>query len=162
MEYELLISLISLMLTITLAIYVYRVERRLGLITEAIKSKSIMKVVNTLKMGKRLRKRYMIFEVISEKEINSGLLEYEIRASFRRLFGELHLARAALALQYFNSKSSIGVIKHSHIYRYKLLASLGVVRKVGDFKVMIIPLRITGTLKKALEYVKVKEGSIKK
>lgn len=161
MEFELLISLTSLILVTTLAVYVYRIHRRLNILIHAVRGKSVVKVLSALRMSKKRRKRYMVFEVISDKEINSGLLDYEVRAAFRKLFGELHLARAAIAIQYFNSKTNMGVIKYSHLYKYKLLTSLGVVRKVGDVKVNIIPLKTTGTLRKALKYVKAKESFIK-
>lgn len=160
MQFELLISLISLMLVATLFVYVYRVSRKLGLLLQAVSGKTIAKMLTALKSGGRRRKRYMVFELVSSKEVSTGLLEYEVRAAFRKLFGDVHLARAALSIQYFNNQLSIGIIKYSHTYRCKVLAALGVTRRVGDAKVMVIPLRTTGSLRKALRYVKKKEAGI--
>lgn len=160
MQFELLISLISLMLVATLFIYVYRVSRRLGLLLQAVKGRTIAKMLTALKSGGRRRKRYMIFELVSSKEVSAGLLEYEVRAAFRKLFGEVHLARAALSIQYFNNQLNIGVIKYSHTYKYKVLAALGVTKRIGDAKVMVIPLRTTGSLRRALKYIKKKEAGM--
>ncbi|MEM1601177.1 MAG: Rpp14/Pop5 family protein [Sulfolobales archaeon] len=160
MQFELLISLISLMLVVTLFIYVYRVSRKLGLLLQAVRGRTIAKMLATLKSGGRRRKRYMVFELVSSKEVSAGLLEYEVRSAFKKLFGEVHLARAALSIQYFNNQLNIGVIKYSHTYRYKVLAALGVTRRVGDAKVMVIPLRTTGSLRRALRYVKKMEVGV--
>lgn len=161
MEFELIISLISLVVALTLAVYMYRMDRRLKMLTNAVSSKLIIKVLNTLKSKRRLRKRYMVFEVLSNKRVGKGDLEHEIRNTFKKIFGDIQLARASISLTYYDENLSIGVIKFTHIYKYKVLASLGVIKNVGDTKVLIIPLRTTGSLRKALKYIKDKEQFIK-
>ncbi len=162
MQAELLLSLISIILAAMLAVYVYRMSRKLSLLLQAVNSKTLAKMLATLKRSGRRRKRYMIFEVVSDKEVSAGLLEYEVRAVFRKLFGDMHLARASLSIQYFDNRLNVGIIKFSHLYRHKTLAALGVMRTVGDAKVMIIPLRTTGSLRKALKYVKSREVTVRK
>ncbi len=160
--FELIISLISLTLAVMLAVYTYRVSRKLELLLNAVRGKTIAKMITALRVRRKRRKRYMVFELMSDREVSAGLLEYEIRNTFKKLFGEVHLVRAALAVQYFNNQSNIGVIKYSHMYRYKVLAVLGVVRRVGDAKVMAVPLRTTSSLKRALKYVRSVELSMRK
>ncbi len=157
-----MISLISLVVVLTLAIYMYRVDRKLKMLTNAVSSKLIIKVLNTLKSKRKLRKRYIVFEVLSSKSVGKGELEQEVRNTFKKIFGDIHLARASISLSYYDENLNIGVIKFTHIYKYKVLASLGVVKSVRDTKVLIIPLRITGSLRKALKYIKDKEQFIKR
>lgn len=162
MEFELTISLISLTLAIMLAIYTYRMGRKLELLLNAVNSKAVVKALTALRARRKPRRRYMVFELISDREVSAGLLEYEVRNTFKKLFGEVHLARAALTIQYFNNQLNIGIIKYSHMYRYKVLAVLGVMRKVGDVRVVTIPLRTTSSLKKALKYVRSMEASMRR
>ena len=54
MEFELVISLISLVVALTLAVYTYRMDRRLKMLTNAVSSKLIIKVLNTLKSKRGL------------------------------------------------------------------------------------------------------------
>jgi len=154
MDISFMLSLFSLVLSISIALFLYVLYRRISLLFQVINSKSAMKIIKALKSRRKLRKRYMIFEVISDGDVDKNLLENEIRNSFNGMFGKIHLARASISIPYYDSKLKVGVLKFTHMYRYKVLATLGLVRNVGNVKVFLIPIRTTGTLKKTLKYLK--------
>jgi len=158
MDINFVLSLSSLILSVSLALFIYVLYRRISLILQAINGKAVEKVIKAVKNSRKLRKRYMIFEVISDKDIDKNLLEDSIRNSFNSMFGKVHLARASLTIPYYDSKLRIGVLKFTHVYKYKVLTTLGIVRSVGNAKVLLVPIRTTGTLKKALKYLKSKSS----
>jgi len=158
MDINFVLSLSSLILSVSLALFIYVLYRRISLILQAVNGKAVEKVIKAVKSSRKLRKRYMIFEVISDKDIDKNLLEDSIRNSFSSMFGKVHLARASLTIPYYDSKLRIGVLKFTHVYKYKVLTTLGIVRSVGNAKVLLVPIRTTGTFKKALKYLKSKSS----
>ncbi len=148
-----LLSLIALTTSLVALLQFYKINSRIEALFQAISSKVILKVLRSRRLRKKLRKRYMVFEVISDGTPDKSSLESEIKGVFKNLFGEIHLTAASLAIQYYDSRLRMGILKFTHRYRYKVLAALGLVKRVGSVKVLIVPVRTTGTYKKALKYI---------
>lgn len=153
------IFLSTITVLLVLILFTYMLNRRVKLLYQAIGSKAVLKVLRSSALKRRLRKRYMIFEVLSEGYLRRDELEKELRSTFRNLFGELHLARSSLSIQYYDERLRIGILKYNHVYRFKVLVALGLIRRVGSLKTMLIPIRTTGTLRRALTYVRKKIGN---
>lgn len=153
MNFSDVVSLLAITISLVLIFSTYLLSRRVKLLYQAIGSKTILKVLRSSTLRRRLRRRYMIFEVLSEGYVGKDELERELRNKFKNLFGELHLTKSSLSIQYYDEKLRIGILRYNHVYRFKVLVALGLVRNVGSLKTMLIPIRTTGTLRKALTYV---------
>lgn len=153
-----IVSLSTIIVLLVLTSFMYVLNKKVKLLYQAINSKTILKVLRLSSLRRRLRKRYMIFEVLSDGYLRRDELEKELRNTFKNLFGELHLIRSSISIQYYDERLRIGVLKYNHVYKFKILVALGLVRRVGSSKTMLIPIRTTGTLRKALTYIKKKVG----
>lgn len=103
------------------------------------------------KLRRRRRRRYIAFIVVYEGEQPPSPQEVEraiIRAA-ERLAGQLTVALARLQLVYYDPERAAGILRASHDTKYLVLAALGLVRRIGDKRAVIIPVRTSGTIKRA-------------
>ena len=100
------------------------------------------------KTGK-LRKRYIVFAVISQTRYSKKDLSEAIRTTFKHLFGEAILVKADPYIVYYDPGVMRGVIRVSHIYKNHVLAVLSLIPRITGLDALIIPLKTTGTIKKA-------------
>jgi len=94
----------------------------------------------------RKRKRYIAFEIIAIKKINSKDLIVAIRESLLSLFGDYFSADAEIWLEYFNGRQ--GILRCNHTALNKVKIALTLVGKVKDCKVIPLILGVSGTIKK--------------
>ncbi|MBN2458086.1 ribonuclease P, partial [Candidatus Woesearchaeota archaeon] len=102
----------------------------------------------------REKKRYLAFEVISEKPItNPRLIATAINSSIAEILGGVALSRAGVIFlsEKFDVDKQVGLIKVNNRYLSQLRAALAVIKRVGDRKAMIRSLGASGILKKADE-----------
>ncbi|HIQ23550.1 MAG TPA: hypothetical protein EYH50_00695 [Pyrodictium delaneyi] len=103
------------------------------------------------KLRRRRRRRYIAFIIVYEGEQPPSPQEVEraiVRAA-ERLTGQLTVALARLQLVYYDPERAAGILRVSHDTKYLVLAALGLVRRIGDSRAVIIPVRTTGTIKRA-------------
>ncbi|MCD6084949.1 MAG: hypothetical protein J7J20_05350 [Desulfurococcales archaeon] len=162
----LVLSLVAILLSIFLLIKYLSIADRLRMFAVAINSKAVRRFLKAVeeKRSKRIRKRYLIFEVlVYGNEVNQWFslkgseVENAIKKSFRELFGSLALSRSGIALVYFSDRDMKGVMRFKAPYRTKLITALGYVKEVNGVRVLVIPLGISGTLKKALSKLRLKK-----
>jgi len=101
------------------------------------------------KTRRKLRKRYVVFAVLSEKKHSKNNVEKAIRSTFREYFGELLLIKCDPQLIYFDLERQRGVIRCTHLCKMQVLATLALIREIEHEKCLIVPIRVTGTIKKA-------------
>jgi len=100
------------------------------------------------------RKRYLIFQVLAENTLSKNDVEKVFNKVFNEFFGILGGGEANPKLVLYDDKSMRGVLRFVHTQRSKVLFALAMVSEVTDGKIGFIPLKITGTLRKAKEIVK--------
>ncbi len=164
-NYSLFVAIIvSLTLSIILLILVLRLYRDVRILNRkydslirSLNSKAIKSYLKSIEERKKrkVRKRYLIFEVIHEgnvKELNTSFLNKLIKDCYRELFGSLDISLSGIALVNYDNKIRKGIIRYRSGYRAKLLLTLA----LAQYKERIIlrPIRTTGTLRKALTYLK--------
>jgi len=98
---------------------------------------------------RKIRKRYIIFVILSGRNFTKKEIEDTVRETFTKYFGEQTLVKADPQLIYFEPSIQRGVIRTSHIYKDYVIASLGLIRKINDTPCLFIPLKTTGTIKRA-------------
>jgi len=103
------------------------------------------------KLRRKRRRRYIAFIVVVEsgKPPEPQEIEKAILDAVKKVGGEIMVADARPRLVYYDPLRGLGVISASHTTKYIVLAALGIVRRVGRRKVLVIPIRTTGTIKRA-------------
>lgn len=98
-------------------------------------------------------KRYIVFYVVLEQndpvKINVSDLETAIRNSVKELLGRLWLEIANPRIIMYLEDKKQGIISTNRAGYKAVLASLPLVKNVGNIPVLIVPKRTTGSLKKA-------------
>ncbi|MCZ7356497.1 MAG: ribonuclease P [Candidatus Methanoperedens sp.] len=97
----------------------------------------------------RDKKRYLAFEVASEQEITRQELVGEISNSMRSLFGDAGCSEINFGLMSFGG--IYGIIRCSKENTEKTRAALACINKVRGFRISILVLGISGTIKGAME-----------
>ena len=97
----------------------------------------------------RERKRYIKFKVFSEEKIVYSDLEQAILNTCLDFYGEFETSKISLWLikNLWNEKEQVGIIKCNHLAVPKVIVCLGLIRRLGDIRVFIKVLKISGTLK---------------
>ena len=88
-------------------------------------------------------------ELVSEKPLSADEVEKAIKALVREYLGVTGLASSGVSLVYYDKQRGRGVVRVSQEYRYQVLGLLGLLRRVGGSKVLVIPLAVTGSIKRA-------------
>ncbi len=104
-----------------------------------------MKTLPTL----RDKKRYIAFEIASGQTINRQQLFNEILTSFGSLFGDVGCSETALQLLSFDGK--YGIIRCAREKTRETRAALACINSIRGFRVSILVMGISGTIKGATE-----------
>jgi len=108
-----------------------------------------MKKPKTLKPTLRERNRYILFQVISEEPIVYCDLESAIWNTCLNFFGELGSSQMSLWIikNLYDEKKQIGVIRCNNKSVTKVLSALGLLNKLGDIRLTVKILKVSGTIK---------------
>jgi len=137
-----------LAITITLLVTLLRLKRLVNAYAALLKARE--KAVKV----KKLRKRYVVFATICEERVEFNELRDAVSSKFRELFSENVYYKASPQLVLFDENTQRGVYKVIHLYLDHFIATLGLVKSIGGKKCVVVPLRTTGTLKKARELMR--------
>lgn len=109
------------------------------------------KAIKGLMPSLREKKRYLVFEVLSEQPVKDRkAVNREILSSFLSLYGETGLAEAGiLTLPDFDEKSQKGIIKVSTKSVEKARTALMMVKSINSADAAVRTAFVSGTLKKA-------------
>ena len=100
------------------------------------------------------RKRYIVFQIVSEKPLRLEEVKSLIDGLIKETFGLIGSGNINAKLISYDEQSMKGIIRCVHTYKDAVLFALALASiKTGD-KINIIPLKTTGTLRKAREIVK--------
>ncbi|MBI2579518.1 MAG: ribonuclease P protein component 2 [Candidatus Aenigmarchaeota archaeon] len=107
----------------------------------------------TLPPSMRPKKRYIVFEVISEHPVEYGDLSNSVWSSLMDLTGEAGAsdARIWFISNLYDDKRQVGIIKCGNGAVESVRASLSLVQIVSESKCIVKVLGVTGTLKSAGE-----------
>ncbi|MFB6076280.1 MAG: Rpp14/Pop5 family protein [Candidatus Aenigmatarchaeota archaeon] len=99
----------------------------------------------------RERKRYIAFKVISDEEIEFGNLVSGLWHSLLNLMGEFETAKCNVWVvkDKWNDKKQIGLVKCNHNHVKHVRSALALIEMLGDIKVIIKTLGVSGTMRGA-------------
>lgn len=95
----------------------------------------------------RQKKRYVVYEYISEREISNEEVFKEIILSFKELYGKIILAKAGIKHIAFNEKKSI--LKINNKYVNELRVAMSQISEINNIKINLYTIGISGIIKKA-------------
>ncbi|MUM64452.1 ribonuclease P [Acidianus infernus] len=131
--------IIDFVLIIWLSILTYLILYRNNLYIRKIKNKKDIK-----------SKRYIVFYIISEdQKISQKNIEEAIRSAVKELLGSMWLEISNPRVIIYLNDSNEGIISTNRAGYKAVIASLPLVKAVDGKKVLIVPKRTTGSLKKA-------------
>ena len=114
-----------------------------------------MKRMKVLPLSLREKKRYIAFKVIHEEgeDFPQEDLISAIWNTFLDFYGEHGVSTLSLKVlkDLWREKSKVGVVRCNHISVWKVILGLGLISRLGDTKITIKILKISGTLKKIKE-----------
>jgi len=130
-----------------------RVSKRLAVIEKALAAALESYAAEEMleKLRRKRRRRYIVFYVVTEDGTPPPPEEVEkaIVKALEKLAGQLAVASSRIQLVYYVPEKAAGIIRASHDTKYLVLAALGLVRRIGGRRAIIIPVRTTGTIKTA-------------
>ncbi|MBR9683231.1 hypothetical protein GOV03_01705 [Candidatus Woesearchaeota archaeon] len=99
----------------------------------------------------RQKKRYIVFEVISDKKFSSTEIEKETHQALQTFMGQLGVAKAAPMFigKQFNPAKQRFVLKINHKHVDEAKAALTLIKKIKNTTVIIKSITTTGMIKKA-------------
>ncbi len=133
---------------IALVLYSKLVEKRIALLLYGLEKYTRVKSAVS-RLSQRPRRRYIVFEVVASSEISEEELAKALANTVRRVLGEAGYVESGIRLILYNKSTGRGILRVNSTYKYRILGILGLVRRVGDSKALIIPLGVTGSVKRA-------------
>lgn len=102
---------------------------------------------------KKPRKRYIVFSLVSEDKLSLESIDKAIRDTLIKYYGESIYGKASPRVILFDENTGRGILRVSHLFVDHAIATLGLVKEIEGKRCLIIPIRTTGTLRKAREYL---------
>ena len=95
------------------------------------------------------KKRYLVFEVLSEKKLSQDDIIDSINKACLEFMGVLHHGKAGILILKNQFSDNKGIIKVNNKYVDYLKASLMLIKEIRKTKVNVMVIGISGILKKA-------------
>ena len=128
----------------------FEARRARTLLEAAISSARLRDLSRVRKaLSRKPRRRYIVFTVISEGDLNEKRLQQEILRLSRKIIGSAGLANSGIQLIYFNPITRRGVLRVRAQYKNVALGILGLLREIDGEHVIVVPLITSGTIKRA-------------
>lgn len=142
----LILIVISLIISISSLIITIRLNSKLRKITIVCKAYSNLgkKVVES-----KVRKRYIVFKIIAEDKFSKNTVWESIKSFIVNNVGEIGFVNANPELIYFDEDIQTGVLRITHRYSKFVAGLINLIKEINGKKCLIIPVKITGTLRKA-------------
>jgi len=113
------------------------------------KSEELKPKVPRLTLRKN-KKRYIAFKVLSDyDDINVQDMEKQIRMALQELLGKVWLDISNPRVVIYDPGRMSGIISTNRLGYKAVLAALPFVKSVEDKEILLVPVRTTGSLKKA-------------
>ncbi len=100
------------------------------------------------------KKRYLVFEIISQKPLVRDISK-ELVTKVQRILGVFDAAKAGLMSIRYNVNTQRGVMKVSNKYVEKLKVSLMLTNMLENQDVLVQSLGVSGVLKKTEKFLKI-------
>ncbi|MCG3107794.1 Ribonuclease P protein component 2 [Metallosphaera sp. J1] len=125
-----------------------------GLTVILLTSKNVVVLKGRRKIGKN-KKRYIVFRVVGgQGQLTSKALETSVRDAVKEFVGRMWLEISDPHVIFYSPSTMSGIISTNRLGYRAVLASLPLVKSVAGMEVLLVPLRTTGSLKKAKSLIR--------
>ncbi|MHA1707528.1 MAG: Rpp14/Pop5 family protein [Candidatus Heimdallarchaeaceae archaeon] len=101
-----------------------------------------------------VRDRYVVFQVLCSGAIpDLSTLKRKIWSTYQTLFGLSGTSEAGLFFDTYDLETGKGIIRCTSKSFSPLMTTLSLIQKISDDLVIIVPLLVSGTIKKAKECI---------
>lgn len=103
----------------------------------------------------RQKKRYVVFEIMSDKKCSLSEVQEAVESSLLKFLGELGIAKASplFLKEKWNEQKQRFVVKVNHAFVDELKSALILNKKIKNTPVLIKSIITSGTLKKVSSYL---------
>jgi len=115
--------------------------------------KSKKKSLKTIPPTLRNKKRYVVFELIAEREISEFALKNSLSRLFFDLFGQYGFSHSNYSFVLFNSKTRRAIIKCRRSWKEKTKTALLFLEKIDSIACIPRIITVSGSAKKAKKFV---------
>ena len=153
---SLTLSIISLIVVAFLYRHYRIVNFKVTLLASALGSRAVKAYVKTVEARKERgeRRRYLIIRLIHSGRLGRVELESLLLNAYGKLFGSSRSSTAGLKVMDLDERTGTAIIRFKAPRKWEVLAALGAVENLSEGKVIAVPLRVSGTLRKAKEHVR--------
>ena len=109
---------------------------------------SNIKKIKPILPSLREKKRYLVYESVSEMKIQYNYIKRSINSAILSYIGELGYANAGIIILPEN-KNTKGILRVNTKYLDKVKASLTLIESINKERVIVKSVGVSGTLKKA-------------
>ena len=104
----------------------------------------------------RQKKRYVVFEILSDSKFTWKEIQEEVQRCLQQFLGDLGLSKASplLITEKFNPHAQRFILKVNHIYVDEAKAALTLSKKIKNTPLIIRSIMVSGTLKQASSYTR--------
>lgn len=99
--------------------------------------------------GKRIRRRYVVIKLVSRDALRKEEVEEALSIVFTKVFGEVGYVKANPQLIYFDGNRGSCIVRVNHTHVKALLSVVWMIRSINNKQCLMIPVKTTGTIKKA-------------
>ncbi len=156
MEYILIAFALLASITLLLLFKLIIVEKKVNVLVELLSNypRIVERLSKRIEAKKRVRKRYIVFEVISECKLSSEELSKEVSSKVMELLGRRGVAEIGYRFLFFDENLNMGIVRSTNRAYKLMIGILGLVRRISDCRVLIIPVSVHTTLNKAYEKIR--------
>jgi len=153
---SLALSVVSLIMVTFLYRHNRVINSKMALLASALGSRAVKAYVKAVEARKerRERRRYLIVRLVYSGRLSKAELESLIRNAYEKLYGSSRSSTAGLKVVDIDERIGTAIIRFKAPRKWEILAALGAVENLSEGRVVVIPLRVSGTLRKAKEYAR--------
>jgi len=150
--YVLIIAILAFLLSAYTLMKLTRFSRRIMLIMTSLTNRNVETYIKAIKSRKRRKpsKRYIVIRLIGSSLTKEGL-QALIKRNLTILYGKSSISKMVPQVLYMNNYTGKAAVRFYANYKWMLISALGYIKQ-EDPIIAIIPLRTTGSLKKAKSY----------
>lgn len=110
------------------------------------------------------KKRYLVFEVIAQKKLTFNDVAKAVQDSLHNYIGLLGTSQAGMQIlpEKWHPHHQRGLIRINHKFVDHLKASLALIKKIKNQKVILRSIGVSGIIKKTQKYFPNKSSEVKK
>ncbi len=152
----LLLSLTAIVISLFSLIVSIRAIKRVTSIIKILEAypRVLDRLTKIIESKKKPRRRYIVFRIVAEKQVSRKELDRAIRSTVKDIMGVKGLADSSYMLVDYDEERGIGIIRSNNKAYKILIGVLGLIRVIGEGRVLIVPLSTHGTIRKAREKIK--------